>query len=208
MRADCRLLIMTKAPVTGRVKTRLIPACSAQQAADWQRAMCDSVIAQARRLFDDVWLAVDEPEHPYFARRSIPTLAQGGGDLGQRLRHVVRALQSTWRPLLIVGSDSPHMHDARLLQGVDALRRHEVVIGPVEDGGYNLLGMRNPHLALFRHIDWGGSRVLSQTMTTIRRLRLSCKLLDMDYDIDTIDELRRALQEGWRPPNRPSARIG
>lgn len=196
MRDDCQYVIMAKAPVLGRVKTRLTPYYSPAEAMQWHQRMCHAVIHQTTRLFQHVVLATDDTKHPFWQDFGIPLMDQGTGDLGQRLDHVMQQqVASCWRPLLFLGTDSPHMPDARLLAAADALHHHDVVIGPVEDGGYNLIGMASPVAGLFDHTDWGTPRVYAQTMARMQGYRVHT--LSMHYDIDTADDLLRLLNSGF-----------
>ena len=141
-----QVVIVCKAPVAGRVKTRLMAAFSAQKAADLHAAMAMTVIHRAMRLFEDVVVAADDPSHPFFTRFDLPVTAQGEGDLGDRmLSQVVRAFEDGASRVMLLGTDSPHMPDAKLLEASALLQNHSVVIGPVEDGGYELIGLSSPH---------------------------------------------------------------
>ncbi len=203
----CQLLVMAKAPVAGRVKTRLMPTYGATQAAWWYEQMLSSVLRQAQRLFDQVWLAVDHIHHPFFQNTTLPLLPQGDGDLGERLQRVISTLaRHNWLPTIVIGADSPHMQDARLLTTAMALQEVDVVIGPVEDGGYNVIAMRQPQPCLFEAIDWGSGHVQEQTMQRIDQQALRCHVLPMDYDVDTADDLARARTDGWLP-QRPDIRV-
>ena len=186
-----QVVIMCKAPVAGRVKTRLMAAFSAQKAADLHAAMATTVIHRAMRLFEDVVVAADDPGHPFFTRFDLPVTAQGEGDLGDRmLSQVVRAFEDGGSMVMLLGTDSPHMPDAKLLEASALLQDHSVVIGPVEDGGYELIGLSSPH-PLFSGIAWSTDRVLAQTMALVRAQHLSCKLPETGFDIDNPEDLNR-----------------
>ncbi|MDQ6975418.1 MAG: TIGR04282 family arsenosugar biosynthesis glycosyltransferase [Mariprofundaceae bacterium] len=193
MRDDCQCIIMAKAPVLGHVKTRLTPCYSHTEALVWHKKMCCAVIAQVKALFKHTVLATDDVGHAFWQNFDLTLMDQGTGDLGQRLTHVVRQQSiAAWRPLLFIGTDSPHMPATRLLAAADALQDHDVVIGPVEDGGYNLIGMAMPISGLFLHTDWGTSNVCAQTIK--RAEACSIAMLDMHYDIDTPEDLQRLLK--------------
>ncbi len=193
--------------MAGKVKTRLMPTYNAMQAAWWYEQMLDSVLRQAQRLFDHVWLAVDDIHHPFFQHTTLPLLPQGDGDLGVRLQRVISTLtERDWLPTIVIGADSPHMQDARLLATARALQEVDVVIGPVEDGGYNVIAMRQPQPCLFEAISWGGGQVREQTMQRIEQQSLRCHVLPVDYDVDTADDLARACVDGWLL-QRPDIRV-
>lgn len=188
-----RLIIMCKAPVTGRVKTRLQPEFTAEEAAAIHRAMAATVIHRAARLFPHATIAADWPEHPFFQSFSLPVVPQGDGDLGARMGGLMQQhFAERHDPLIFIGTDSPHMADERLLQAAEAVRHHQVVLGPVEDGGYDLIALSGAYHALFEAIDWGSERVLQQSLHAICASALSYQLLAPAFDIDTAADLQRA----------------
>jgi len=159
-----RIIIMCKAPVAGKVKTRLMSSYSAEQAAELHMAMAITVIERTKRLFDDVVIAVDDIEHPFFARFKLPLLPQGQGDLGERMQHQMQhAFSDGINAVILLGTDSPHMSDERLLKAAEGLQTNDVVIGPVEDGGYDLLAF-SKLCSLFDGVVWSSGQVLEQTL--------------------------------------------
>lgn len=192
-----RLVIMCKAPVAGCVKTRLMPEYSPRQAAGIHQAMAATVIHRAMRLFDDVVIAADQPEHPFFSHFDCPVRPQGEGDLGERMaRQMLAAFHDDVESVLLLGTDSPHMPDERLRLAVEKLSMVDVVLGPVEDGGYDLIAMKQPW-PLFKAIQWSTSRVLRQSLDQIRKLGLSVSLLESGFDVDRAVDLKRAVANGW-----------
>lgn len=201
-----RVIIMCKAPVAGRVKTRLMSDYSAEEAAAIHAAMAEAVIERARRLFTDVQIAVDDLQHPFFRQMELPLVAQSQGDIGRRMAAVTRAaFRDGADAVMLLGTDSPHMAEGRLLAAARALDEYDVVVGPVEDGGYDLIAMRAPHLALFSDIDWSTERVFQQTCAIARREGLALWKLPESFDVDTPDALKRAQQSGWTVPPRITA---
>lgn len=197
--AGIQVIIMCKAPVTGRVKTRLTSRYSPDQAAALHAAMATTVILRAARLFADVVIAADDVTHPFFAGFDLSLRAQGEGDLGQRM-----ALQAEYAfaggagLVLLLGTDSPHMPDKRLLQVVSALQNHDIVLGPVEDGGYDLVAMRRPLASIFTGVQWSSGKVLAQTLINIERQGDAVALLDTGFDVDFPADVDRARQCGWQ----------
>jgi uncharacterized protein len=198
--SDVRVIILCKAPVPGRVKTRLMPDYAAEAAAGLHAAMARTVIARARYLFSDVSIAADDTGHPFFAEFGLPLVAQGEGDLGRRLMHLsIRAFAENVAPVIFLGTDSPHMPEQRLLQAAGLVRGHDIVLGPVEDGGYDLIACRSCQPAVFEHVRWGTPHVLDDTLARIGMLGLSSALLDTSFDVDRAEDVARARACGWRP---------
>ena len=194
-----QLFIMCKAPVAGRVKTRLLRKYSHEETTILYMNMAETVIHRSSRLFDDVCIAADDTTHPFFSAFDLPLCVQGEGDLGQRMsRLMLQGFADGADAVMFLGTDSPHMLDSRLLQAMAALQDYDVVIGPVEDGGYDLIAMTAPE-DVFDHITWSSGKVLEQTLSHIQRLGLSCLQLDVDFDIDYPEDIERAAQAGWQP---------
>jgi len=196
-----RPIVFCKAPVAGNVKTRLQPDFTPEQAADIHAAMASCVIDRTLRLFPQTWIAADDPYHPFFRRFDASVLPQGEGDLGMRMNRLAeRAIAYGARGVLLLGTDSPHMGAARLHCALRLLHQCDVVLGPVEDGGYDLLAMRADVKGLFQDIAWGTSAVLSETVNRISGLGLSCRCLSTGFDVDTPDDVARAVRTGFKLP--------
>jgi len=194
-----RVIIMCKAPVPGRVKTRLFPVYSPAQAARMHRLMAEAVIGRIMRLFDDVWIAADDPIHPFFEGFATAVVAQGAGDLGERMSRLMRqAFEDEIDGLMFIGTDSPHMPESRLLEAASMLTDSDIVLGPVEDGGYELIAMRQACPQLFTDIHWSTTSVLEETLARIRETGLSCRMLPVGFDIDTPEAWQRAVEAGLK----------
>lgn len=190
-----RLAILAKAPLPGRVKTRLIPALGAAGAAALHARLLRHTLATAlvatRPERITLWTALD-PAHPLFLAlaedHGIHLAPQPEGDLGARMH---RALAAMHGPGLLVGSDCPVLTPTLLVQCHAALQTAEAVCLPAEDGGYALVGVRKSHPGLFRGIDWGSDRVMAQTRQRARVLgwRLACPA--EVWDVDRPEDLGR-----------------
>jgi hypothetical protein len=119
---------------------------------------------------------------------------QRSGDLGRRLALAFRdLLQLGVGPVVVIGSDVPSLPTSVLAQALSSFEdpRLDGVIGPSEDGGYYLIGLRKPCPELFRSIAWSTSRVFEQTMLRARAQRLRIRVLPRGWDVDTPDDLQR-----------------
>ena len=192
-----RIIIMCKAPVAGGVKTRLMSSYSAEQAAELHMAMATTVIERAKRLFDDVVIAADNCRHPFFRNFDLPLRSQGEGDLGQRMqKQILDAFVEGVSGVVLLGTDSPHMDDERLLEAAEGLHTNDIVLGPVEDGGYDLLAIAKPW-PLFEGVVWSSGQVLEQTLHNIHQQGLSESLMPVSFDVDHPEDIDRAIQLGW-----------
>lgn len=183
------LAVFAKAPIPGAVKTRLCPPLTGEQAARLYAAfVCDTVRAAQAVSKPTVFYSGDqEPLARLLAENALfPTQwqPQGDGDLGARMARVPA-------PCLILGTDSPHLPVSFLQEALDHLATVDVVLGPAEDGGYYLIGLRAPQPSLFEGIHWSTGEVLAQTRARAASRQLTTFLLPPWHDIDTIDDLNR-----------------
>lgn len=193
-----RIIIMCKAPVEGRVKTRLATVYGQKGATRLHVAMATTVIERASTLFDDVVIAADDPSHPFFQTFGLNITKQGEGDLGERMQRQVRdAFTEGVDAVMLLGTDSPHMSEQRLLHAVSLLQQHDVVIGPVEDGGYELL-LASAAFPLFEQVNWSSALVLKQTVAHIEKLALTYNTMDEGFDVDYPDQVKRSVLAGWQ----------
>lgn len=193
-----RLLIFAKAPVAGRVKTRLAAAYGRRGAARRYRQLLRhtlATVAQARVAPLELWAAPGRA-HPWLAARAreqgMPLRVQVRGNLGQRMH---RALQWTLRTApfaALIGGDCAALTPWQLQGAFDRLAEGaDVVVGPAEDGGYVLVGLRRPQPMLFQALPWGGSQVMAETRKRLRRLGLNWVELPLSFDIDRPADLVR-----------------
>ena len=202
---NAALVVFARAPKRGRVKTRLAPPLTPDQALTLHTACLQSTAALAASLPPAVKLYL------YLTSRSLPVArrvahrlglprrlqvrVQGGGDLGARLARAFNELGAEGCDrVVVIGSDSPALPRHRLRNAFAALDRAEAVLGPARDGGYYLIGLRLPRAGLsrlFRGIDWGTPRAFRQTRARLRAARLRLHLLPPGYDVDTAADLNR-----------------
>lgn len=192
-------MVFAKAPAPGRVKTRMCPPLSAEQAAAFYACLLDDVLestaAVAPRLGLAPILAVHPPDACEALARRAPrgfrALGQRGPDLSARMEAAAADVAALGHaPVLLRGSDSPALGAAVLASALRALEVADVVICPDRDGGYNLIGMREPVSGLFDHA-MSTAEVLSDTLSNAEAKGLRVECLAPGFDIDTVDDLRR-----------------
>ncbi|MEM7394475.1 MAG: TIGR04282 family arsenosugar biosynthesis glycosyltransferase, partial [Verrucomicrobiota bacterium] len=112
------------------------------------------------------------------------------GDLGDRMLGALNhAFELGYGEAVIIGTDCPALSARHLKQAFDTLKTNDVVLGPTFDGGYYLIGMKQPHQALFRDIPWSTEAVFPNTMEVMKTENLSCGLLPRLRDLDDQDDL-------------------
>jgi len=207
-KAGCRVIVFARAPEPGKVKTRLIPALGEAGAAALYRRLVLHAIGAAKDSDSgpvELWCAPDASQ-PFFAecarRLGVSLHAQPEGDLGERMRQAFIAVLGRSARAILVGSDIPGLSAEYLRDAERSLAGgYDVVIGPAEDGGYVLIGLKRCDPELFREISWGRPTVLAETRRHIARLGLSCHELPALWDVDRPGDLERLSGE-MRPPFR------
>ena len=187
-----QLAVFVRFPQPGQAKTRLIPALGPEGAAELQHKMTLHTLRSARDLrrlrrteVTVRYSGGDEQAMRSLYGADLGLAPQGEGDLGQRLRRITdEAFANGTDALVIIGSDCPELTPAIMQEAFDALRRHDVVLGPASDGGYYLIGLRRPAPELFDGIAWGTNAVLTQTLQAASRLGLSTATLGVLNDVD------------------------
>ncbi|MGQ4810472.1 Phosphoenolpyruvate guanylyltransferase [Candidatus Entotheonellaceae bacterium PAL068K] len=196
--APIALVIMAKAPQAGEVKTRLCPPLSPQEAAALYRGFLLDMIAKARRLHTTHPVIAYTPtsQRQMFADTApdFPLMPQQGTDLGIRMATCFAQLFAEgYTEVLLTGSDLPTLPLAYLQQAVDLVTAPyiDVVLGPSEDGGYYLIGLRRLYSELFENMTWSTNRVLTETVQRAEARGLEVARLPVWYDIDTAADLER-----------------
>lgn len=185
---SARVALFTRFPEAGKAKTRLIPAIGAERAALLHRTLSERTLAavQESGLPWDIRAtgASIEDFQAWLGTRLI--VDQGTGGLGDRL-----ARAGPPYPTIFIGSDAPDLTSEHLRTAAEALRHANAVIGPAEDGGYWLLGLKRAVDRVFDGVDWGTERVFSQTMARLAAGGLDPVILPELADCDRPEDLAR-----------------
>ena len=192
--------ILAKAPLPGLAKTRLAPALGAAGAAALQARLIERAAETARAANIGpitLWAAPDQ-DHPAFqtlaALFGVKLARQPDGDLGARM---LAALVAAHGPALVIGTDCPALQPAHLRTAAEALGAGvDAVVIPVEDGGFALIGMREPAPALFVDMPWSTAGVMAETRRRLTRLALSWREPARLWDVDLPQDVERMRREG------------
>jgi len=190
------LVVFVKAPRLGQVKSRLAAAIGALPSLRFYRQTTARLLRRAAR--DARWriliaVAPTGALHARFWDPSLPRLDQGTGDLGRRMARVFGTLPPG--PAVIVGSDIPDLAPRHIAAAFRALGRFDAVLGPAEDGGYWLIGLKRTRpvpAGLFTLVRWSSPYALADTRASLPR-RFSVALLETLEDVDDEESYRR-----WR----------
>ena len=195
-----RLLLFARAPVAGRVKTRLAPLLTAEGAARLYRAFLEDAARTCggRELWDAVVEVDGDPDDAHLARIFAPPWRrrrQPAGDLGERLTAAFRRAFEDGAPAAVaVGSDHPELPRERLLEVFARLARGEgAALVPADDGGYCAIGLAStaPLDEIFRGIPWSSEGVLASTLANLERARVPAAVLEGSHDVDRPEDLPR-----------------
>lgn len=187
--------VLAKAPIPGFAKTRLIPALGEDGAASLQARLIERAVTTACSAESGpvtLWATPDASD-PVFARMrsrfQLELACQVDGDLGARMLAAIAAASA---PTLVIGTDSPALTRDHLREAAGILRADiDVVIFPAEDGGYALIGMREPHPALFTDMRWSVAGVMAETRRRLRQCGLTWQEPVTLWDVDTAADLER-----------------
>lgn len=189
------LLLFAKAPIAGRVKTRLQSHCSAEKAAEIAQVLLEESIIQATLHWPgQVYLSVAlDAEHAFLqkmvAQYSLKLIMQCDGDLGEKMQG---GFSDFGYPAAIMGCDAPHILADDLVRAHDLLLSGQAVLGPSEDGGYYFIGLPQAEAALFKGINWGTSGVLESTLIQANKNSVKFIMLEPLNDVDEWDDLLAA----------------
>lgn len=190
------ILMFAKAPIAGKVKTRLTPPLSQYDAAKIQEAFIFDTLETLQTLRSvDLFMACYPSTHIFYnkveEKFNLNFIDQGDGNLGERLKRVVKHLQSQgYKQIVILGSDSPSIPAKLIEDSFRLLKEKDAVIGPSVDGGYYLIGLSCYLPGIFGDISWGGDTVFAETVGKIISADADYSVLPFWYDVDTIKELR------------------
>ena len=202
----CALAVMTKAPQAGKVKTRLVPPLTPDEAAALNICFLrdtTAAIAATQAAGGACGVVCYTPVGSEEAYQGIlpdefVLVPQRGTTFGERLSCATEdILKVGFGSVCLIDSDSPTLPSEAYAQAVDALAKpgDRIVLGPSDDGGYYLIGLKKAHRRVFQNVDWSTECVFEQTVQRAREKNLEVHLLPLWYDVDDRATLRRLCHE-------------
>jgi rSAM/selenodomain-associated transferase 1 len=185
------LIIFTRNPELGKCKTRLAKTLGEQSALDIYKYLLQHTANVSKAVNADRYVFYSEAinEDDIWSVAHFSKKLQKGHDLGERMHHAFdELLHSGYEKVIIIGSDLLDLDATIIENAILELDSHDVVLGPAEDGGYYLLGMKQLHPALFKNKSWGTETVREDTILDLRNKDVS--LLQPLNDIDTFDDMK------------------
>lgn len=184
------LIIFTRNIVLGRCKTRLAKTIGNQKALEIYRFLVQHTVNISRDIDVDKWVFYSEhpEENDLFDNLQYKKFSQVGADLGIRMDNAFNAgFEWGYERIIIIGSDIYDLDSRDLEAAFSELKKHEYVLGPAQDGGYYLLGMKRRTSGIFENKPWGTDRVLEETLNDLQNEDV--KLLDKRNDVDIYEDI-------------------
>jgi rSAM/selenodomain-associated transferase 1 len=201
------IAIMAKAPIPNKVKTRLTPPLSPFEASRLYQCFLLDKIEQVKSIEEaHPFMAYTPESSESFFRNIIPPgfslINQAGKDLGERLSNVSHELFAKGAgKVVLLDSDTPNLPVDNIREGLSRLNEVDVVLGPCEDGGYYLIGMKAFIPEIFSGIPWSTALVTELTLKKVHELGFTVSMLPCWYDVDTENDLRRLMRDLEFPSN-------
>ncbi len=195
------LIVVAKHPAPNYTKTRLSPPLSPEQAAELYECLLRDTLDLIRRVpnVQPVIAYLPDEAHAYFARLApdFDLIRQAGDDLGARLDNALtQYLRDGYERVAIMNSDGPTLPVENLIAAFDALTDHtDVVLGPSDDGGYYLIGLKQPAPRLLREVHMSTPQVTTDTLALAKEENLRVIMLPTWYDVDDAESLSRLAAE-------------
>lgn len=202
MTQSISLHLLARTPEPGRVKTRLIPALGDEGACNLQRLLVERALELPADTFSERFFWLDDGPDDSLVElaeaHGWTVMEQPAGDLGERMRRIAALGLAESDGVVLIGNDCPALDGDYLAAACEALREQEVVLGPAEDGGYVLLGLRRIDPLLFESLPWGSDRLLALTCERLQQLGWAYGLLPVLWDVDRPEDLPRLASLGIR----------
>lgn len=185
------LLILTRNPELGKCKTRLAAKVGDTAALNIYKFLLDHTVKFTRNLEVEKWVYYSEEiwEDDIWSNDVYQKKLQVGKDLGERMMNAFKeGFQAGFENIIVIGSDMFHLKQSDLEEAFSKFKDHNYVVGPAEDGGYYLLGMKSLKTELFQNKNWGTNTVLRDTLSDIKKEKVA--LLDEKNDVDYYEDIK------------------
>ena len=198
MNKDNLLMVFAKNPVLGTAKTRLAASVGDEKALEVYKFLLQYTAYIASETNSDrrVYYSTQTDYSDMFPNESFSKSVQIQGDLGQKMYAAFdEAFQEGYQRVVIIGSDCYELSTDLIEDAFSALNKSDFTIGPANDGGYYLLGMRQLEAAIFRNKKWSQTRLYHDTLIDLEVLNYSYAELPMLTDIDYLEDLPSDLRK-------------
>ena len=185
------LLIFTRNPELGKCKTRLASTIGEQAALEIYQFLLEHTLSITKDISATKYVYYSEEiwQDDIWPTETYTKKLQQGNDLGKRMHNAFEeGFAKGFEKIIVIGSDMYHLAQADLERAFDFLETNDFVVGPAQDGGYYLLGMKRLLPPLFKNKSWGTENVLKDTLNDLKNEQIA--LLDMRNDVDLYDDIK------------------
>jgi rSAM/selenodomain-associated transferase 1 len=201
---DTVILVFAKAPVEGRVNTRLIPDLGVQAATKLQEEFIYQRLhmLQQASLCAVTLMCAPDIHHECFVKcqqqYDVTLQQQAGENLGERMFNGIEHSLRSYKYCVVIGTDAPALDATQITSAIETLHEDksnnsQVVFVPAEDGGYVLVGLDKAYGFLFNNIHWGSDEVMQQSREVLQKTKISFTELVESWDVDRIEDYQRYL---------------
>lgn len=184
-------MIFTKNPEAGKVKTRLAKDLGNDKALEIYKFLLyhSHKVTAPLKINKEVHYSSNIPESDLWSTGSFEKKLQIEGDLGEKMEAAFQqGFKNAYRKIIIIGTDMFDISSEDIRNAFQELDKHDYVIGPAEDGGYYLLGMKSLNSDLFKNKEWSTSSVFEDSIKDMRQAEV--KVLPVKNDIDVLDDIK------------------
>lgn len=190
------VILFTRVPIPGQTKTRLMPEISAAGCARLHTCFLKDIFSECDRVDADLYISYTPKEEQkrltHILGKDRSYVPQNGEGLGERMYLAMEAiLHKGYDVCLLIGSDVPELRGEYLLHAFSVLEHHDIVFGPSGDGGYYLVGMKEPGRAVFEAKEYGTGSVLQDAVQRVKEAGLTVGFTKVLWDMDTCEDLQR-----------------
>lgn len=189
------VICFTRVPKPGVTKTRLLPVLKPEQCVELHWCFLQDLAEVYKKMDIHLFVAYTPDPDWELLKRPFPDagfFVQKGADLGEKMYRAIRTvLKLGYESVVLTGADLPMMGPEHLESGFAALESADIAIGPTSDGGYYLIGMKQPHRAVFHVEGYGGGSVFENTVAAAKLAGLSIATAECCDDVDTPEDLKR-----------------
>ncbi|CAB1245432.1 conserved hypothetical protein [Clostridiaceae bacterium BL-3] len=193
------LILMTRVPIPGKTKTRLMEILTGEECAKLHIQFLMDIFKVCSRLVNDtdIYLTYTPKEDLSYMKDMIPeyidTFPQIGGDLGDKMDNAIdTVLHKGYKKVALIGTDIPEIQPSNIARAFSVLEDKDLCLGPTEDGGYYLIGMKKRNSQIFSSsINWGKKSVIEGTIDIANRNNITVGFTCKCCDIDTKEDLMK-----------------
>ena len=200
---DTAIIVFTRFPVEGKVKTRLAKNMGNKFAVSFYRVCAEHTfneLLKVKKTGSELFLFCSEENEieqvMKWGGTNFNYYFQQGNDLGLKMYNAFNTVfKKGYKKVIIIGTDAPDVSMNIVQSAISVLDNYNVVIGPANDGGYYLLGFKSKLIDLFSGIEWSTDSVFDNTIEKLNRSKINYFMLNELTDIDTLEDLQNWLKQ-------------